>query len=539
MHSARTNSRTNIFDVGPRFGSTKLVAGAPHIRAFCECVGVCAIRAALLLAALLALLLIAARPAQAQTETVLYNFTGLSDGANPISSLTSDSAGNFYGTTTAGGTTQWGTVFEISPNGSGGWHETVLYNFCSLLDCTDGAYPYQSDLIFDSAGNLYGTTAEGGANGYGVNGVLGYGVVFKLTPGDTGWTETVLYNFAGGTDGYQPWSGLIMDSAGNLYGTTAYGGAGLGTVFELSPSGDGWTEQVIYDADANSNGIDAGLTMDAAGNIFGVAWWEVFELSPNGHGGWNSTVIHTFTGSPEDGSGAQGTPVLDQAGNLYGTTTEGGATNYGTVYELSPPTKRWQKGKWTERILHSFGGGNDGWLPFAAIVFDAAGNIYGTTFSGGVFELAAQVGKRWYKEKVLWTFSGADGSGPWGSLILDSAGNLYGTTCFGGSTGNGVVFEVTPGTTTTLKSSPNPSTHGQAVIFTATVTSNLGARPPDGETVSFMQGKTVLGTGTLSGGSASFTISTLAVGINWITAVYGGDLDFLGSKSNYKKQVVE
>jgi uncharacterized repeat protein (TIGR03803 family) len=377
----------------------------------------------------------AAHPAQAQTETVLYNFTYGSDGGDPLSGLTSDGTGNFYGTTQRAGL-GYGTVFELSPNGGGGWNETVLYSFTGGAD---GAYPY-ADVIFDGGGNLYGTTYSGGASEY--------GVVFEVSGVGTSWTETVLHNFAGGKDGAYPASGLIMGPAGKLYGTTLYGGGlyGNGAVFELSPSGGGWKEKVILDI-----GGLAGLTMDAAGNIFSIGNDSVFELSPNGHGAWKPTVIHTFTGAPNDGGDAYGTPVLDQTGNLYGTTMTGGAKNDGTVYKLIRPTKKWQMGKWKEEILHSFGSGKDGFNPLAGIVFDADGNIYSTTRWGGkyvygtVFELVAPVGKGWYKEKVLWSFNFDDGSQPHGSLILDSAGNLYGTTYQGGTGAQaGVVFEVSP-----------------------------------------------------------------------------------------------
>jgi uncharacterized repeat protein (TIGR03803 family) len=473
----------------------------------------------------------AVRLAQAQTETVLYSFKGGSDGCTPQSRLTSDGAGNFYGTTAFGGLGA-GTVFELSPNGSGGWKETVLYSFTGGAD---GSVPYFSYVLFDSEGNLYGTTYGGG--------VYGYGVVFELSPVGTGWTETVLHSFAGGTDDANPLNGLIMDTAGNLYGRTYASGGGNGSVFELSKSGDGWTKQVIY---SGAPGF-AGLTMDAAGNIFGVASNGgaidvAFELLPNGNGGWNPTVIHTFSGGTTDGLVAEGTPVLDHAGNLYGTTLGGGSKNNGTVYKLS----RGMNG-WTEKILHSFeGGSNDGSDPLAGIVFDAAGNIYGTTEFGGnplagtVYELVAPVGTGVYKEKVLWKFDTTDGYEPIDSLILDNAGNLYGTTPEGGTNGCGVLFKVnvpTAWSTTTLTPSPNPSTYGEAVTFTAVVTSKLGA-PPDGETVSFMKGTTVLATVALSGGSASFTTSTLPVGTNAIKAAYGGDSKFGYSTSNTVKQVV-
>ncbi len=549
MHSPGTNSRTkgrlNISDAGPRFGSTKLAAGAPHIRAFCECVGVCAIRGALILAVVSALVLTAARPAQAQTETVLYNFCSqpnCSDGASPWSRLTFDGAGNLYGTTMFGGASGRGTVFELSPNGSGGWNESVLYSFCSAPNCTDGWGPSYSYVMLDSVGNLYGTTEAGGANGV--------GTVFELSPSGTSWNETVLYSFCSVgdyncTDGTSPLSGLIMDQAGNLYGTTTYLGASGwgGNPFELSPSGGGWTYQVIYYQVNYDVGYVAALTMDAAGNLFGVNYDTVFELSPNGNGGWNPTVIHTFCSRPKDGCDAQGTLVLDKAGNLYGTTNLGGAENYGMVYKLSPGTKGWK-----EKILYSFNGAKHGSAPEAAgIVFDEAGNIYGTTLLGGtdgagiVFELVAPVGThKNYEEKVLWSFNGTDGSEPVSGLILDRAGNLYGMTQSGGSSGNGVVFEVNSSataTTNTLTSSPNPSTYGQAVTFTAVLSSSAGV-PPDGETVTFEDGKTVLGTGSLSGGSASFTTSMLHVGTPTVKALYGGDFYFLGSTSNVVKQVV-
>jgi uncharacterized repeat protein (TIGR03803 family) len=385
---------------------------------------------ALTLAVLSAVLLLAARPAQAQTETVLYNFAGPPDGADSYSSLTPDGRNNFYGTTYAGGL-GYGTVFELSPNGNGGWNETVLHSFTGGAD---GAYPTFSNVIFDDEGNLYGTAAAGGANGY--------GVVFELSPAGDKWTETVLYSFGYGTDGQRPAGSLVMDSMGNLYGTCAY------IVFELSPSGGGWTETTIYESGFGF----AGLTMDTTGNLYGTTQLDsksayystVFELSPNGSGGWIPTVLHTFP----HGSVAEGTLVVDKGGHLYGTTTPLGSKSksHGLVYKLSPGV-----GKWTAKTLYSFKGGTDGASPYAGVVFDAAGNIYGTTSIGGasgegtVFELVAPVGKgHTYSEKILWSFDSTDGDQPCGSLILDGSGNLYGTTFGGGSKGAGVVFEVTP-----------------------------------------------------------------------------------------------
>jgi uncharacterized repeat protein (TIGR03803 family) len=405
---------------------------------------------ALTLGMFLMLPLIAARPAQAQTETVLYNFCTLRgtcpDGGAPLSRLTADVHGNFYGTTTSGGIDgAYGVVFELSPNDVGGWNETVLYSFNLGLG---GSYPAFSPLIFDKVGNLYGTASAGGAHGA--------GVVFELSPAGSDWTETVIYSFCAATDcadGAYPTSGIIMDSTGNLYGTTSgsYGGGNTGVVFELSPSGGGWTEQVIYSFEnLTTYPQNTGLTMDDHRNIFGLGSSTVFELSPNRGGGWTPTVIHTFTGAPNDGSTPQGTLVLDQAGSLYGTTSLGGSNNAGTVYKLSLVTTEKTKVRWKEEILHSFGSGKDGSSPFSALVFDKTGNLYGTTFLGGesgdgtVFGLIAQTGMAGYKERVLWSFNGTDGSQPVGSVVLDSVGKLNGTTSTGGSIAFGTAFEITP-----------------------------------------------------------------------------------------------
>ena len=385
-------------------------------------------RGALTLAALSLLLLIAASPAHAQTETVLYNFSGGDDGRNPYSRLTSDGAGNFYGTTFNGGAFASGTVFELSPNGNGGWNETVLYSFNGGLD---GSNPWFSPVIFDRKGNLYGTTFYGGPGGT--------GVVFELSPTEGSWTETVLHDFAGGEDGANPINGLVIDPAGNLYGTTYQGGQGGGVVFELIPSGGTWTEQIIYE-DADT--VWGGVTVDPSGDIFGATPSSIFELSPNGSGGWNYAIIKKFNPGGRNGGPAD-TPVLDQAGDVYGTTT--GGYSFGTVFKLSPGNK----GKWTKKTLRHFAGGRRGGLPWPSVVIDAAGNIYGTTIQGGksgdgvVYELSPS-GAGSYKEKVLCTFNGTNGAQPWGSLILDSAGNLYGTTDVGGTSNAGTVYEVTP-----------------------------------------------------------------------------------------------
>jgi len=412
-----------------------------------------------------ALLLIAAHPAQAQTETVLYNFcsqAGCTDGSRvPNEGGLTSYGGNFYGETEYGGLYGYGTVFELSPepgggcpsgsNSGNGWCETVLYSFNGGAD---GRYGYSS-LLFDKAGNLYGVTYDGGANGA--------GVVFELSLVGDSWTETVLYSFCsqpGCADGQYPLTSLIMDAAGNIYGVTNQAGSvGDGTVFELSQSGGSWTEQVIYLIPTSAGGgTNAGLTMDSAGNIYGATWAAVFELSPNGSGGWNPpTVLHTFAGAPKDGRGGMGTPVFDKAGNLYGATIWGGAHGpctegfgCGTVYKLTPVTKGKKKGTWTEKILYSFKGGKKDADQPAGVALDEAGNIYGGSTFGGkygdgiVFELVAPAGKgSIFKENVLLSFDGTDGATVYGPPIVEG-GNLYGATGNGGSGGYGVVYELTP-----------------------------------------------------------------------------------------------
>ena len=441
MHSAATSTSAKGTLHFSRLGLT-----------FCSTqMAVAAIRGALVLAGLSAMSLFGARLAQAQTETVIYNFCPDGQGYSCPSGAVPEGGlarrhGKLYGTTHNGGAAGAGTVFELSPNGRGGWNESLLHSFTGGAD---GESPF-GNVIFDRQGNLYGTAAYGGANKY--------GVVFELSPVGSSWTETVLYNFTNGVDGAYPVGGLLMDPAGNLYGTTVNGGFGA-FVFELTPSGGNWTERVIYGP------VDygyTGLTRDTAGNIFGVSTEtkgqnnvyinKAFELSPNGEGGWKSKVIYAFRHDVF----ANGTPVLDKAGNLYGTTFNDGANGLGTVYKLSPGRKGWRK-----KTLYSFRGylQNDGANPGGGIVFDAAGNIYGATANGGangdggygtVYELVPPVGPGHYQEKVLWSFNGTDGSEPGDRLILDNTGKLYGTTSSGGGSGCsspvgcGLVFEVTP-----------------------------------------------------------------------------------------------
>jgi uncharacterized repeat protein (TIGR03803 family) len=397
-------------------------------------------------------LLMAATHAVAQ-ETVLYNFNGGVTGSEPGSNLILDAAGNLYGTSPRGGATDYGVVFELSPQTGGGWTEQVLHSFSN--NGHDGILP-QGGLIFDAGGNLYGTTSGGG--------VHKGGTVFELAPATGGgWTESVLHNFGAGADGSEPYGGLIMDAAGNLYGTTTLGGAhGDGAAFELSPvTGEGWTEKMLHSFSGTTDGSQpfAGLTFDASGNLYGTALeggtygdGTVFELTPQSGGQWAGKVLHTFGDANGNGAIAYepyGGVVFDQAGNLYGTTYYGGGNGGGTVYELTPSTS----GEWKESPVRNFGG-TGGAQPLAGVVIDAAGNLYGTTVNGGnehtvcdgtgcgvVYELSPVTGGGW-TETVLIDFNYTDGGHPTGTLIFDSAGNICGTTSAGGSGVFGTVFEI-------------------------------------------------------------------------------------------------
>jgi uncharacterized repeat protein (TIGR03803 family) len=327
----------------------------------------------------------------------------------------------------------------------------VLYSFGGG---TDGESPVGGGLVFDAAGNLYGTTQGGGAHHQ--------GTVFELSPGDGGWTEKILYSFKGLKDGASPNGGVVLDAAGNLYGTTNHGNLlDDGVVFQLSPEPNGkWKENVILRFGHHHDGSSpaAGLVIDGAQNLYGTTPGTVFELSPS-NGKWTETVLHRFTGG-KNGEYLFSNVILDSGGNLYGTTVNGGKITQtgpcsfgcGVVFMLSPDGK----GKWKETVLYRFKGGEDGDGPFAGLVFDAANNLYGTTEQGGgtgcqfqfgcgtAFELTPSAGGEW-KETVLRRFKNTKGGQqPMASLILDSAGNLYGTTSGAGAGGAGVGFEIIP-----------------------------------------------------------------------------------------------
>jgi uncharacterized repeat protein (TIGR03803 family) len=401
-------------------------------------------------------------------QKVLHTFTGHADGRWPTASLIFDNAGNLYSTTSSGGTNGTGAVFKLNRFGNG-WKETVLYSF-SADHNVDGYLP-KAPPIFDEFGHVYGTTAQGGPNGG--------GIVFKLVPHGHP-IETILHSFGSGGDGAGPYAPVIFDRAGSLYGTTAGGGVfNGGTVFKLTPTKRGWKGKTLYSFGGyNGDGHSpyAGLIMDKSGNLFGTTQFGgkygcgtgdgcgvVFKLTRS-KAGWTETILHTFCSESNcsDGGFPVAPLIFDKAGNLYGTTQEGGAplfctTTYegcGTVFELKPNPD----GSWTENVLYTFVGGSDGGVPMGGVVFDRAGNLYGTTSVGGgstqctpgcgtLFELTPSARGGW-TETLLYSFCSetncTDGDAPYAGVILDQVGNLYGTTFEGGTAGAGVVFEFTP-----------------------------------------------------------------------------------------------
>jgi uncharacterized repeat protein (TIGR03803 family) len=364
------------------------------------------------------------------SEKVLYMFSG----ANPEvgAGLVFDGAGNLYGTTYAGGAFQQGSVFELSPTQQGGWTESDLYSFGPGGDRYPG---FLQILVFDTAGNLYGTTSTSGSS-HG-------GAVFKLTPNGGTWTESAIYNFKFGYSAV----GLVFDAAGNLYGAVA---GNAGSVFELSPASGGvWNHRVLHTfgrTKGDGTNPGAALAFDSAGNLYGTTLeggdascrcGTVFKLTPTSRGNWRYSVIHRFKGV--DGAKPWAAVISDFAGNIYGTTTLGGsrACGCGVVFELSPNSN----GTYRETVLHVFAGyPKDGGSP-GSLILDQAGNLFGTTGAGGstadgtVFKLTLTAGQ--WKETVLHSFgANGDGFGPRG-LIFDSSGNLYGAFTSG-------AFEVTP-----------------------------------------------------------------------------------------------
>jgi len=391
----------------------------------------------------------AMQPAPPPALTTHYSFTGSPDGSSPTAPLLRDSKGNFYGTTDVGGNTGCyndqnrqpqvgagcGTVYKLDPVGK----ETVLYTFTGGAD---GANPAVG-LITEGDGRLYGTTLAGGASKT-CNGYNGCGVVFSLSPPATQgapWTEAVLYTFTGGADGGIPFASLITDGAGNLYGTTfVEGSKGYGVVFKVDSSGN---ETVPYTFTGGADGAnpEANLVQDADGNLYGTTvyggnmgnYGVVFKLDPSGQ----ETVLHSFT-SGTDGALPGGGLLQDAAGNLYGTTTQGGNDSRcnpsyghygcGVVFELNTAGEM--------NTLYKFRGGRDGEGPNGNLIRDREGRLYGTTAEGGPYNNGTvfQIGKSG-EETMLYAFKGrAHGASPSGGLITDGNGNLYGTTAGGGVT---------------------------------------------------------------------------------------------------------
>lgn len=407
----------------------------------------------LVMTVMTATILVNGQRAFAQEEAVLLSFESGTDSGNlPRAGLVFGSAGNLYGTTSEGGSGGGGTVFELSRRAGGGWNETVLYSFSPKPEYT---FDQVSGVVFDKAGNLYGTTSLGG--------IKNHGRVFELIrQADGSWAEKVVHDFDNnGTDGYTPLGGVILDSSGNLYGTTAYGGTGgcastaCGIVYELTPKPNGvWAEKILYNFTPGAGGTNPyfGLTFDTAGNLYGTTEYGgvdgsgvAYELMPAGGGAWSESVIHSFGSGPDTGFPQS---LTFYNGNIYGETANGGSGD-GNVFELSPAVD----GGWNETILANFPYGNgDGApeLPTGNVVFDASGNIYGASqggsgLSGTVFELTPGQDGTW-DETILYNFNdlGTAGADPIGGLIMDSRGNLYGTTQYGGAYDAGTVFEVKP-----------------------------------------------------------------------------------------------
>ena len=365
--------------------------------------------------------------ADAQTLKVVHSFTGGSEGGNPVDGFMMDSRGMFFGTASAGGSSGLGVVFKTR-----GKTVTVMHSFTGG---SDGATP-NGGVIEDASGAFYGTTTAGGTSGQ--------GTVYRVS----GTRETILYSFAGGTDGADPQAGLVLDTAGNLYGTTSAGGpAGNGTVFELTPPTGrkgSWTERVLYSFGAGTDGATpiGGVTFDSAGNLYGTTslggaygYGAIFKLAPGSV--WTETVLHSFQNT-NDGLYPYAGLVSDSAGNFYGAATDGGTNGGGTVFELTP-----SGGSWNFSVLASLPGwGISG--PFRNVMLDASGNIFGTTHcdgddnAGTIFELTPQGGSWTYS--LLYTLTGGnDGLFSISNLVLKN-GKLYGTTIDGGVDGAGVIY---------------------------------------------------------------------------------------------------
>lgn len=397
--------------------------------------------ARLLRALLLSSLVLVACSLAFSAETVIHNFNPYTTGGiNPAGGLLLDSAGNFYGTGLDG------TLFEFSPNGSGGWNYKIL---CSCA----GTYGYGSPVM-DKSGNLYGSNF--------------WGQIYQYSPGgSSGWVATLLYSFTGPSgSGASP---LAIDSAGSLYGVYGYGGShGKGFVFKLSQGSIGpWSLTHLHDFTGSEGASDSqntaytligGVVIDASGNLFGTAnqggsstnctsgCGVVFELANNA-GKWTYTVLHNFSGT--DGMDPDATLLMDSSGNLYGTTTDGGSKGFGVVFKVAAST-------WKTTVLYNFTNvSGDGAYPNTALILDSAGNLFGTTEAGGgstgctvvndngcgtVFELKPSGGT--YQKSILVKFSGKSNGGFPGGITMGQDRNLYGIAEVGGTSNKGLFFKI-------------------------------------------------------------------------------------------------
>jgi uncharacterized repeat protein (TIGR03803 family) len=392
-------------------------------------------------------LLAACESAQAQNFNVLYAFGAGGDGAQPLAGVTLDRGGNIFGTTCIAGHGNAGTVWELK-NHNGTWLLSPLHEF--LPANGDGACPI-GRVVFGPDGHLYGTTEVGGVSGY-------LGTVYRLSPPATFcgsavcyWKEALLYLFTGGSDGGKPWNvDPVFDQAGNLYGTTWQGGInGFGVVFKLTHSGSSWTESVLHSfVPAEGVNPQSTVLLDGTGNIWGTTTsglncsgqGSVFELTPSGSG-WTANVIHVFQGPPNDGSDPEGGLTADGSGNFYGATAGGGPSSSGALFEVTPNGNSWT---YSVPFTGFVGAGIVG-----SLVRDANGNLYGTAYDGGsagtgaVFKLTPSGGGWTYTSLHDFT-GGVDGANPFGGVTFDANGHIFGTASAGGRYGRGVVWEIVP-----------------------------------------------------------------------------------------------
>ena len=325
------------------------------------------------------------------TFATLYDFTGGSDGAYPNGGLLLGPSGDLYGTTTWDGAHNYGTAFELS-SGSNGWSLTTLHAFCSEPppNCVDGGT--SAGLVWGPGDEPYGTSPYGGTHEG--------GAIFKLVPGSGRWTYSVLHSFQSSSYGHSapggsdPYDGLVMDQSANLYGTTYDGGVGYGVVFELTLNAGHWQEHVLHRFTGFSDGAEtsSGVTLDTAGNLYGTTLigggkngctggcGTVYKVAPQHNGRWRETLIHTF-GNGHNGAWPYGGVVMEKAGNLYGFALGPGGASCNVIYKLAPAPK----GKWKYSIVHTFGEGHDGCTAVGNLTIDSSGNLYGGTMDGGAY----------------------------------------------------------------------------------------------------------------------------------------------------------